>query len=740
MRNIALVSLFAAAEGGNSCSHNHRNGGFGPGAAFLAHPNSSPHRQRPRNLGDDSCVIAHFSFDRNGNDFPAWVKALTRWSDVTEQPPPPPSSSSAEGAQRNEGLSFDSFPFGGNRRSNSDVWQEEMSPLVASLSGMVNVEALVAISNETDEEMDLFLPNIDDLKRTIDTETKNGKDGKGDEQDSTDAKIFPFLDNALRWEEFIPSLQKNVQELTDLLADDNELNVTFEELVNMVPEDGPLADALVAENNDQDDSSPLSTIATEKILQDATQRLELLINDTSAAFSPSAFQSLIIRASDALDIQEASGNLTAAAYSIFQQAGNAPRATAEYTAQLVQFSNAILVDGYEPLFSKYPSVKSIPVEETQQKVIKAAEFASLSGAVYDEPIANSHELRHSIIAKGKTADIGWMVTDSIQYEQDFWPDSERKEPTLVRTFVLRGYDASDEEVDREGLLNVICTADPVPILKTERDLVRVHEGMLSMAQELYQELVKYVDLTSPSHKIVFTGHSIGGSLAILLMILLTNDRGASFVRNNVLRVYTYGSPPIFEIESTSNLKEMLQGNDSCSILEAFDLPNDIVYGYCQPWDPIIRLFSQYDPLYPLIDDLGDDGYTPWVSGPPRTLRPILKTILEAWEGWPDYRDNARLKLGQDYQSVGEQYLLLPEPVRYLTDRLVSVNTAVPPIESIVSVSSTELLPALNEVFLLDVFTISYVSVAIRSFVHHFYPAYNSPVVDYAKKIMEEEKA
>lgn len=63
----------------------------------------------------------------------------------------------------------------------------------------------------------------------------------------------------------------------------------------------------------------------------------------------------------------------------------------------------------------------------------------------------------------------------------------------------------------------------------------------------------------------------------------------------------------------------------------------------------------------------------------------------------------------------------------------------PPIESIVQVSSHELLPALNEIFKLDTFTISYVSVAIRSFIHHFYPAYGLPIAEYAKKKMKDEE-
>ena len=99
---------------------------------------------------------------------------------------------------------------------------------------------------------------------------------------------------------------------------------------------------------------------------------------------------------------------------------------------------------------------------------------------------------------------------------------------------------------------------------------------------------------------------------------------------------------------------------------------------------------------------------------------------------PRYRDNARARLGQNYRSVGEQYLLLPEPTRYLTDRLVSVNIQVPEIDIIMQISSIEILPALNEVFTLDTFTISYVSVAIRSFVHHFYPAYGPPIAVYAE--------
>ncbi|KAL7440394.1 hypothetical protein ACHAXM_007156 [Skeletonema potamos] len=654
----------------------------------------------------------------NKDNFPTWAKGLVNWG-------------AAGGVNNNQNeISFDSFPFSLGPKRSTKIWESEMSPVVASLvglsgmNGMVNVEALMAAANETDQDVLTLMPDLQLLTTQVGV---GGGESNGitiskpspDEQASNNQNtIFPFLENALRWDDLIriPLLQKNIQELNEILSDDVDLNVTFEDLVNLVPQEG----------------SSVNDTST-----DATLRLDLIMNSVSSTFSPSTIQNLIVRATNAFALQEASGNLTAAAYNIFEAAGNAPRATAQYTAELLQYANGVLAGGYQPLFQNYASFRPIPAIDRRKKIVIAAEFAALSGAIYEDTIPKVHAMGHSVVAQGKTADIGWLVTDSIQNVKDF--NGEESSLTLVRTIVLRGYDASDEDVDREGLLNTICTATPVSLFRDERSLVKVHAGMLYIAERLMRELEQYIDLTSPSHKIVLAGHSIGGALSILLMILLTKSRGSRFVRDNVLRVFTYGSPPIFSVDTTSNSKRIANGKergDYCSILDAFDLPTSFVFSYSQPWDPIPRLFTNYDPLYPLIDDLGDDGVTPWASGPPRTLRPLLKSILENWEGWPSYRDNAKSKLGQDYRSVGEQFLLLPEPIRYLTDRLVSVNTAVPEIDSVFSISSRELLPALAEVFTLETLQISLIPVAIRSFIHHFYPAYDAPFVAFAKSVDE----
>ena len=138
-------------------------------------------------------------------------------------------------------------------------------------------------------------------------------------------------------------------------------------------------------------------------------------------------------------------------------------------------------------------------------------------------------------------------------------------------------------------------------------------------------------------------------------------------------------------------------------------------------------------MYPLIGDLGDDGVTLYSTGPPRTLRPITRAILESWENWPYLRDRCQSVMKQEYTSIGIQHLLMPSRARFLSDRIMTVNVNAYPVDEVLRVSSTELYSALEETFPLDVFSISLVPTAIRSFIHHFFPAYMDGFEHYVKK-------
>merc|ERR1712238_457966 len=344
-----------------------------------------------------------------------------------------------------------------------------------------------------------------------------------------------------------------------------------------------------------------------------------------------------------------------------------------------------------PLFGNFSTARRVEPYEYDNVVFKGAEMGGLAGAIYEEDTVSScHKLGHSLVANGTTANVVWMVTDAVMdidqhtsaYRHHGDDDSTidtSSSVAMIRTITIRGFDASDESVDREAVLNDICTATPEPMDDATTNKVIFHKGLLSIARQIYADTKIYIDWMSPNHRIVLNGHSVGGSLSILMLLLITNEKGVDYVHDRIFRVYSHGSPPVAFMNTTIVKSE--DENIECPILEAFGLPASIVYGYVQPYDPIVRLFSGHDVLYPLVDDLGADGITLYSTGPIRSLRPIAKAIFQ--------------------------------------------------------ISPKQLLPALDSTFPLDTFKVSLVPQAVRSFLHHFYPAYNSSLSEYATKVAKE---
>ena len=691
--------------------------------------------------------------DDDGEEPADWVQALLRWNSQDEK----------------------SAAVAGKSESNVQVIKDDTEPTNKKdknpipLAALVNVEALLMASGSALDEIDAEFGLLSNFGALGDASKNRMKAGAASNATADISSIedvspnpltlLPKLEEQGDWNKLVSSLQQSVMQRT---TSDGE------------------AMAFAAEN----------------ILNEATKRMELFLNETSSVVPPGTVEHLILRASQVLNLDERGSGLKAAADGIVKaaedlareqglnvtEAADRARATTQYTAQLVDTANGLLVAGYvrgedeappgfvsrsplspieefpdiamgiqpptgdrksayapdaagmKPLFHNFQSAKPVHKDDYKHAVKKSAQMASLSGAIYQNTLSECHKIGQALVANGTSADVAWMVTDSVGYEADYREEkisdesaAATRDPVLVRTITIRGYDASDESVDRELLLYRICEGEKVTLGDSG---ILVHKGLLLIAEELYSDVTTYIDLAAPTHKIVLNGHSVGGSLSVLLMMLLVERRGVEYVKENFLRVYTFGSPPI---SITPEVVEDGTNSDSmrCPTLEAFGLESDFVYQYIQPWDPVVRLFSDIDPCYPLLEDIGDDGVTLYASGPSRALRPITRAIIESWEGWPRFRDGFREQSNQGYTGVGVQHLLLPEPTRYLTDRLVSVNIAIPPVYSVVQLNSREILPALKETFPLDEFSISFVPAAIRSFVQHFYPAYTSPFVDFA---------
>ncbi|GKY96697.1 hypothetical protein MPSEU_000629200 [Mayamaea pseudoterrestris] len=502
-----------------------------------------------------------------------------------------------------------------------------------------------------------------------------------------------------------------------------------------------------------------------RFLKQATVQLESLLSDASALVSPANIQGLIAQASNFVAM---GSNATVTGVSdLAKMTKQELRDATNLAASIVSVADALRL-GPNDAFSSKTNDQSVPIGASANTtrrasssrahalfddfesatelpaysptIAKAAELGALAGVIYENGVEMVHSLNHSIVAKGLTEHVRWMVTDSVMTMDAFRENSQKmiNENVFVRTITIRGFDASDNEVDRELLLNNICSAAPESIKELKE--VVFHSGLLNIARCIYDDVKQYVEWTAPNHKLVLNGHSIGGSVAVLLLIIMAVDRGLDFVSDKVLRVYTFGSPPVMALSLSKSGKagpkrSMTTSNEhACDVLDSIGLPSTIIYGFIQPWDPVVRLFTSIDALYPLIGDLGDDGVTPYATGPPRSLRPITKRIIEGWEGWPKFREAYRATGAQQYRSAGVQHILLAEPVRYVADRFIPLNIAVPPIEAFLRISSSELLPALKAVYPLDVFEISFVPQAIRSFVHHFYPAYGSPMMEYSTRL------
>ncbi|PSC69354.1 alpha beta-hydrolase isoform B [Micractinium conductrix] len=108
----------------------------------------------------------------------------------------------------------------------------------------------------------------------------------------------------------------------------------------------------------------------------------------------------------------------------------------------------------------------------------------------------------------------------------------------TRFFVIQGSDNLDH-------WRVNLTFDPVAWEDPALGL-KVHRGVYEAANQLYDRFLPLVQdhlASSPFAKVAFTGHSLGGSLGTLLMLMFV--RRGVLPRSAVSPVYTFGAPAIF---------------------------------------------------------------------------------------------------------------------------------------------------------------------------------------------------
>lgn len=185
------------------------------------------------------------------------------------------------------------------------------------------------------------------------------------------------------------------------------------------------------------------------------------------------------------------------------------------------------------------------------------------------------------------------------------------EPTNTRIFCIQGSDNMES-------WQANLAFDPVTF-EDESLGVRIHRGVYNVAEMLYQVFVPLIRehlLKNPGAKISMTGHSLGGSLATALTLMLV-FRGV-LPPEAVDHVYTFGAAASFCDAAScggdcSNCGHNCPGrldHDGCSVpkeglLEKLGLSSDSVIDTIMHKDIVPRAFAcDYSPVAVLLRNLG----------------------------------------------------------------------------------------------------------------------------------------
>lgn len=138
----------------------------------------------------------------------------------------------------------------------------------------------------------------------------------------------------------------------------------------------------------------------------------------------------------------------------------------------------------------------------------------------------------TLMAEGETNCTRWYVCDK-----------RAGEATTHRWVIVRGAAWNNEKVDRVRLSTQIGKAWPSPLHEGKgAPPVVVHTGVKEMADEFWPDVSPWITSTPNGAQLCFAGHSLGGSMAMLLMAWSKLRLGVD--PRAMDPCWTFGSPPV----------------------------------------------------------------------------------------------------------------------------------------------------------------------------------------------------
>lgn len=139
--------------------------------------------------------------------------------------------------------------------------------------------------------------------------------------------------------------------------------------------------------------------------------------------------------------------------------------------------------------------------------------------------------------------------------------------------------------------------------------VYVHRGIYEAAKGMYEQLIPYVsDYLHNTHETVnpcirFTGHSLGGSLATLVTLMLHIREGVP--QSSILPVVTFGSPAIMcGGECLLHKLGLPQNHIQCIIMHRDIVPRSLSCNFPPHVTEILRAISGTFRSHPCLAEVG----------------------------------------------------------------------------------------------------------------------------------------
>lgn len=201
--------------------------------------------------------------------------------------------------------------------------------------------------------------------------------------------------------------------------------------------------------------------------------------------------------------------------------------------------------------------------------------AKLSAALYCTSKTESTVRAHSGGMLSKLA-THWATSYAIV------DDRNRNE----RRIALRGAAWNNESVSAFDLWRSLNDALPARI--DSRVASVAHRGLLSIAHDLFDELQPYIEYAPSGTVVRLTGHSAGGSLALLVALVALS---AGIASAGSLRVDAFGSPSVLGCEP--------EGEGGNALL-AHGMPERNVHWLVLGNDPVARFWLEQDPFWRIL--------------------------------------------------------------------------------------------------------------------------------------------